>query len=60
MKLNETNAMNGDLFTTADRPYGDDVDDGTDYLRPCHRPARPGAGADRGLHLRHGVHRRLL
>ena len=30
MKLNETNAMNGDLFTTEDRPYGDDVDDGTD------------------------------
>ena len=30
MKLNEENAMNGDLFTTADRPYGDDVDDGTD------------------------------
>ena len=30
MKLNETNAMNGDLFTTKDRPYGDDVDDGTD------------------------------
>ena len=29
MKLNETNAMNGDLFTTEDRPYGDDVDDGT-------------------------------
>ena len=26
MKLNETNAMNGDLFTTEDRPYGDDVD----------------------------------
>ncbi len=30
MKLHETNAMNGDLFTTEDRPYGDDVDDGTD------------------------------
>ena len=30
MKLNEDNAQNGDLFTTADRPYGDDVDDGTD------------------------------
>ena len=30
MKLNEDNAKNGDLFTTADRPYGDDVDDGTD------------------------------
>ena len=30
MKLNETNAMNGDLFTTGDRPHGDDVDDGTD------------------------------
>ena len=30
MKLNETNAMNGDLFTTEDRPYGDDVDDGSD------------------------------
>ena len=30
MKLNEENAKNGDLFTTADRPYGDDVDDGTD------------------------------
>ena len=30
MKLNEDNAQNGDLFTTADRPYGNDVDDGTD------------------------------
>ena len=30
MKLNEDNAKNGDLFTTEDRPYGDDVDDGTD------------------------------
>ena len=30
MKLNEDNAQNGDLFTTDDRPYGDDVDDGTD------------------------------
>ena len=30
MKLNEDNALNGDLFTTEDRPYGDDVDDGTD------------------------------
>ena len=30
MKLNEDNALNGDLFTTDDRPYGDDVDDGTD------------------------------
>ena len=30
MKLNEDNARNGDLFTTADRPYGNDVDDGTD------------------------------
>ena len=30
MKLNEDNAQNGDLFTTADRPYGDDVDDGND------------------------------
>ena len=30
MKLNEDNAQNGDLFTTADRPYGDDVDDGSD------------------------------
>ena len=30
MKLNEDNAKNGDLFTTADRPYGDDVDDGND------------------------------
>ena len=30
MKLNEDNAKNGDLFTTADRPYGDDVDNGTD------------------------------
>ena len=29
MKLNEDNAKNGDLFTTADRPYGDDVDDGS-------------------------------
>ena len=29
MKLNEDNAKNGDLFTTEDRPYGDDVDDGT-------------------------------
>ena len=30
MKLNEDNALNGDLFTTDDRPYGDDVDDGSD------------------------------
>ncbi len=30
MKLNEDHAKNGDLFTTADRPYGDDVDDGSD------------------------------
>ena len=30
MKLNEDNAKNGDLFTTEDRPYGNDVDDGTD------------------------------
>ena len=30
MKLNEDNAKNGDLFTTADRPYGDDADDGND------------------------------
>ena len=30
MKLNEDNAKNGDLFTTAARPYGDDVDDGND------------------------------
>ena len=29
MQLNERNAVNGDLFTTADRPYGDDVDDGS-------------------------------
>lgn len=27
MKLNEDNALKGDLFTTEDRPYGDDVDD---------------------------------
>ena len=26
MKLNEDNAQNGDLFTTDDRPYGDDLD----------------------------------
>ena len=30
MKLHEDNAKNGDLFTTEDRPYGDDVDDGTE------------------------------
>ena len=30
MKRNEENAKNGDLFTTEDRPYGDDLDDGTD------------------------------
>lgn len=30
MKLNEDNAKNGDLFTTTDHPYGDDVDDGND------------------------------
>ena len=30
MKLNEDNAKKGDLFTTEDRPYGDDMDDGTD------------------------------
>ena len=28
MQLNERNAINGDLFTTEDRPYGNDVDDG--------------------------------
>ena len=27
MKRNEDNALKGDLFTTEDRPYGDDVDD---------------------------------
>ena len=27
MKLNEDNALKGDLFTTEDRPYGDEVDD---------------------------------
>ena len=27
MKLNEDTALKGDLFTTEDRPYGDDVDD---------------------------------
>lgn len=26
MKIHEENALNGDLFTTADRPYGDDID----------------------------------
>ena len=26
MKQHEDNARAGDLFTTADRPYGDDVD----------------------------------
>ena len=30
MKLHEDNAKNGDLFTTEDRPYGDDADDGSD------------------------------
>ena len=30
MKLHEDNAKNGDLFTTEDRPYGNDVDDGSD------------------------------
>ena len=60
MKLNEDNARNGDLFTTADRPYGNDVDDGTDTCGHVCRPDRPGAGADRGLHLRHDLHRRLL
>ena len=30
------------------------------HPRPCGRPHRAGAGAHRGLHLRHGVHRRLL
>ena len=30
MKQHEDNARAGDLFTTADRPYGDDVDDGSD------------------------------
>ena len=30
MKIHEDNAKNGDLFTTEDRPYGDDVDDGTE------------------------------
>ena len=30
MKLNEDNAKKGDLFTTEDRPYGNDMDDSTD------------------------------
>ena len=30
MKLHEDNAKNGDLFTTEDRPYGNDMDDGSD------------------------------
>ena len=30
MKQHEDNARAGDLFSSADRPYGDDVDDGTD------------------------------
>ena len=30
MKKHEDNALLGDLFTTTDRPYGDDVDDGSD------------------------------
>ena len=30
MKKHEDNALLGDLFTTDDRPYGDDVDDGSD------------------------------
>ena len=30
MKKHEDNALLGDLFTTEDRPYGDDVDDGSD------------------------------
>ena len=60
MKLNEDNAKNGDLFTTADRPYGNDVDDGTDTCGHVADLLAPGAGADRGLHLRHDLHRRLL
>ena len=36
MKQHEDNARAGDLFTTADRPYGDDVDAGDDGPRPCH------------------------
>ena len=30
LKKHEDNALLGDLFTTDDRPYGDDVDDGSD------------------------------
>ena len=30
MKKHEDNALLGDLFTTDDRPYGDDADDGSD------------------------------
>ena len=30
MKKHEDNALLGDLFTTDDRPYGDDVDDSSD------------------------------
>lgn len=30
MKKHKDNALLGDLFTTDDRPYGDDVDDGSD------------------------------
>ena len=32
MKKHENNAINGDLFTTSDRPYGDDFDGNTNSL----------------------------
>ena len=60
MKQHEDNARAGDLFTTADRPYGDDVDAEDDAHGHVIDLVAPGAGADRGLHLWPDLHRRLL
>ena len=59
MKKHEDNALLGDLFTTDDRPYGDDVDDGSDTRGHVVDSSRRCWCSSR-LHLRHGVHRRLL
>ena len=60
MKLNEDNALNGDLFTTDDRPLRRRCGRRYRHPRPCHRPDPAGGGADRSLYLRPDLHRRLL
>ena len=60
MKKHEDNALLGDLFTTDDRPLRRRRGRRQRHPRPCGGPHRAGAGAHRGLHLWHGVYRRLL